>query len=110
MTETQHVIALNPYRKGNKGKVFSNSMAVYDKVIASPEIRKMIQQIRGELPIPKVNANDAEEKSRKCLLISWLQSPSAVIWEPQKIKSDTISPSISHEVMGPDAMILFSEC
>ena len=60
MTETQHVIALNPYRKGNKGKVFSNSMAVYDKVIASPEIRKMIQQIRGELPIPKVNANDAQ--------------------------------------------------
>ena len=60
MTETQHVIALNPYRKGNKGKVFSNSMAVYDKVIASSEIRKMIQQIRGELPIPKVNANNAE--------------------------------------------------
>ena len=60
MTETQHVIALNPYRKGNKGKVFSNSMAVYDKVIASPEIRKMIQQIRGELPIPKVDANNAE--------------------------------------------------
>ena len=60
MTETQHVIALNPYRKGNKGKVFCNSMAVYDKVIASPEIRKMIRQIRGELPIPKVNANDAE--------------------------------------------------
>ena len=58
MTETQHVIALNPYRKGNKGKVFSNSMAVYDKVIASPEIRKMIRQIRGELPIPKVDAND----------------------------------------------------
>ena len=60
MTETQHVIALNPYRKGNKGKVFSNSLAVYDKVITSPEIRKMIQQIRGELPIPKVNANDEE--------------------------------------------------
>ena len=60
MTEAQHVIALNPYRKGNKGKVFSNSMAVYDKVIASPEIRKMIRQIRGELPIPKVNVNDAE--------------------------------------------------
>ena len=43
------------------------------------------------------------------LLISWLQSPSAVILEPQKIKSDTVStvsPSISHEVMGPDAMIL----
>ncbi len=58
MTETQHVIALNPYRKGNKGKVFTNSLATYDKVIASPEIKKMIQQIRGELPIPKVNAND----------------------------------------------------
>ena len=40
------------------------------------------------------------------LLISWLQSPSAVILEPQKIKSATVSPSISHEVMGPDAMIL----
>ena len=45
----------------------------------------------------------------KHLLISWLQSPSAVILEPQKIKSDTVStvsPSISHEVMGSDAMIL----
>ena len=41
----------------------------------------------------------------KCLLISWLQSPSAVILEPTKIKSDTVSPSIYHEVMGPDAMI-----
>ena len=47
--------------------------------------------------------------SSKRLLISWLQSPSAVILEPQKIKSDavsTASPSICHEVMGPDAMIL----
>ena len=45
----------------------------------------------------------------KHLLISWLQSPSAVILEPPKIKSFTVftvSPSISHEVMGPDAMIL----
>ena len=41
----------------------------------------------------------------KRLLISWLQSPSAVISEPRKIKSDTVYPSISHEVMGPDAMI-----
>ena len=41
----------------------------------------------------------------KHLLISWLQSPSAVILEPPKIKYDTVSPSISHEVMGPDAMI-----
>ena len=45
----------------------------------------------------------------KCLLISWLQSPFAVTWELPKIKSLTvfiISPSISHEVMGLDAMIL----
>ena len=42
----------------------------------------------------------------KCLLISWLQSPFAVILEPKKIKSDTVSPSISHEVMGLDARIL----
>ena len=41
----------------------------------------------------------------KRLLISWLQSSSAVILEPRKIKSDTVSPSISHEVLGPDAMI-----
>ena len=45
----------------------------------------------------------------KCPLISWLQSPSAVIWEPKNIKSITVSivfPSICHEVMGLDAMIL----
>ena len=41
----------------------------------------------------------------KRLLISWLQSPSAVILEPRKIKSHTVSTSICHEVMGPDAMI-----
>ena len=44
----------------------------------------------------------------KRVLISWLQSPSAVILEPKKIKSATVSlvyPSICHEVMGPDAMI-----
>ena len=45
----------------------------------------------------------------KHVLISWLQSPSAVILEPRKIKSatvSTVSPSICHEVMGPDAVIL----
>ena len=45
----------------------------------------------------------------KCLLISWLKSPSAVILEPKKIKSDTVStvsPFISHEVIGPDAIII----
>ena len=47
----------------------------------------------------------------KCLLISWLQSPSAVTWEPKKIKSvivSILSPSICHEVVGPDALILVS--
>ena len=47
----------------------------------------------------------------KHLLISWLQSPSAVILEPKKIKSITVAtfpPSTCHEVMGPDVMILFS--
>ena len=46
----------------------------------------------------------------KCILISWLQSPSAAILEPPKIKSDTVStvsPSISYEVMGPDAILSF---
>ena len=42
----------------------------------------------------------------ECLLISWLQSPSAVILEPKKAKSLTVSPLICHEVMGPDVMIL----
>ena len=45
----------------------------------------------------------------KHLLISWLQSPSAVILEPEKVKTatvSTVSPSICHQVMGPDAMIL----
>ena len=49
----------------------------------------------------------------KRLLISWLQSPSAVIWETKRIKSVTVSivsPSICHEVIGPDAMIFISEC
>ena len=42
----------------------------------------------------------------KHLLVSWLQPPSAVMLEPKKIKSGTVSSSICHEVMGPDAMIL----
>ena len=49
----------------------------------------------------------------KRLFIPWLQSPSAVTLEPRKIKSvtvSTVSPSISHEVMGPDACSSFSEC
>ena len=48
--------------------------------------------------------------SSRHLLISWLQSPSSVILEPPKINSATVSPSTCHEVMGPDAIILVSEC
>ena len=55
-----HVVAINPYRKGNKGKVFSYGMDTYDKVIESAAVKKMIQQIRGELPIDGVDLNDAQ--------------------------------------------------
>ena len=58
--EIVHVVAINPYRKGNKGKVFSYKIDTYDKVIGSEEIKKMIQQIRGELPIDGVDLNDAQ--------------------------------------------------
>ena len=58
--ETVHVVAINPYRKGNKGKVFSYGMDTYDKVIESDSVKKMIQQIRGELPIDGVDLNDAQ--------------------------------------------------
>ena len=58
--ETVHVVAINPYRKGNKGKVFSYNIDTYDKVIGSKEIKKMIQQIRGELPVDGVDLNDAQ--------------------------------------------------
>ena len=58
--EIVHVVAINPYRKGNKGKVFSYNIDTYDKVIGSEEIKKMIQQIRGELPIDGLDLNDAQ--------------------------------------------------
>ena len=55
-----HVVAINPYRKGNKGKVFSYNIDTYDKVIESDSVKKMIQQIRGELPIDGIDLNDAQ--------------------------------------------------
>ena len=58
--EIVQVVAINPYRKGNKGKVFSYRMDTYDKVIESATVKKMIQQIRGELPIDGVDLNDAQ--------------------------------------------------
>ena len=68
---------------------------------APPSMGFSRQEYWSGLPFPSARS--------KRLLISWLQSPSAVILEPQKIKSDTVStlsPSMSYEVMGPDAMIL----
>ena len=58
--EIVHVVAINPYRKANKGKVFSYGMDTYDKVIESTAVKKMILQIRGELPIDGVDLNDAQ--------------------------------------------------
>ena len=66
---------------------------IIDKVMST------LFNMLSRLVIPFLSRN-------KHLLISWLQLPSAVILEPQKIKSDTISSSICHEVMGLDAMTL----
>ena len=74
---------------------------------------KLQQYVNHELPDVQAGFRKGrgtrDQKTRKRLLISWLQSPSAVILEPKKIKSDTlstVSPSISSEVMGPDTMTL----
>ena len=70
------------------------------------KVMSLLLNMRSRLVITFLARNER-------LLISWLQSPSAVILEPPKIKSDTVStvsPSICHEVMGPDAMILFFLC
>ena len=84
----------HPYMTTGKTKDLTRQTFV-DKVM-SLLLNMLSRLVRAFLP-----------KSRH-LLISWLQSPSAVTLEPRKIKSDTVStvsPSISHEVMGPDAMI-----
>ena len=64
-----------------------------------------ISKSRDTNLLTKVHLVTAFLPRSKHLLISWLQSPSAVILDPEKIKSDTVSPSICNEVMGPDAMI-----
>ena len=71
------------------------------------ELKSLLMKVKSESEVAQSLVINFPPRS-KGLLISWLQSPSAVILEPPKIKSDTIStvsPSISHEVMGPDAMI-----
>ena len=72
---------------------------------APPSMGFARQEYWSGVPLPSVITFLPRSK---CLLISWLQSPSAVILEPRKIKSatvSTVSPSICHKVMGPDAMI-----
>ena len=79
---------------------------------APPSMGFSRQEYQSGVPLPSLNMLSRLVITflprSKRLLISWLQSPSAVNLEPRKIKSDTVStvsPSISHEVMGPDAMI-----
>ena len=85
------------YRKSVQGKNIALTRWTFVGKVMSLLFNMLSSLVIGFLP------------RSKHLLISWLQSPSAVILEPQKIKSDivsTVSPSIYHEVMGPDAMIL----
>ena len=74
-----------------------------------PRVPRLLPGTLGSFPGCRLVITFLPRSER--LLISWLQSPSAVILEPKKIKSVTISivsPSVCHEVMGPDAMILAS--
>ena len=66
-----------------------------DLLAVQGSLKTLLQHHSSKASIPR----------SKCLSISWLKSLSAVILEPPKIKSDTVSPLFSHEVMGPDAII-----
>ena len=88
--------------------LYSNSQSIHGKTIAltrrtfDGKVMSLLFNMLSTLVIAFLSRS-------KCLLISWLQSPSAVILEPPKIKSvtvSTVSPSICHEVMGPDVMVL----
>ena len=86
-------------------RLFATPWAVAHKAPPSMEFSR--QEYWRGLPFPRLVITSLPRSKR--LLISWLQSPSAVILEPRKIKSSkvsTVSPFICHEVMGPDAMIL----
>ena len=82
----------NPYM--TTGKIIALTIWTSVSKVISPLFNMLSKFVITSLP------------RSKHLLISWLQSPFAVILEPQKIKSVTVSPSICHEVMGLDAMIL----
>ena len=68
-----HVLAYNPYRKGNMGSICSQPLSEYDKTIGYAWVKELVAQIRGEMPIKGVDANDekaqakAQEKLKKCL-------------------------------------------
>ena len=84
----------NPYM--TTGKTIALTRQIFVSKVMSLLFNKLSRLVKAFLP------------RSKCLLISWLQSPSAVILGPKKIMSVTVSivsPSICHEVMGPDAMI-----
>ena len=79
------------------------------KAESKEELKNLLMKVKEDSEKAGLKLNIQKAKiMASSPIISWLQSPSAVILEPQKIKSDTVStvsPSISHEVMGPDAMI-----
>ena len=95
---------------------YAREEKVGDLIVEDYNIRKYLKEKLYAAGVAKIEIERSNGKvkinlwcSRPGLLISWLQSPSAVILEPPKIKSltvSTVSPSICHDVMGPDAMIL----
>ena len=73
---------------------------------SNEELKSLLMKVKEESEKVGLKLNIQKTKIMASgPIISWLQSPSAVILEPPKTKSDTISPTICHEVMGPDAMI-----
>ena len=84
---------------------FSHSYMTMGKTIALT-IGTFVHKVMSLFFLYAVKVVTAFLSRSKCLLISWLPSPSAVILEPKKIKSVTVSSCICHEVMGPDATIL----
>ena len=112
--DSKKIKPVNP--KGNQPWLFIGRTDAEAVILWSPDVKS---QLIGKDPdVGKVMSLFFKMLSRltiaflprsKCLLISWLQSPSTVILKPRKIKSvivSTVFPSICHEVMGPDAMIL----
>ena len=87
--ETVHVVAINPYRKGNKGKVFSYNIDTYDKFIGSKEIKKMIQQIRGEFLFDGGDLNFLKETGYE-LIKSSADFEVDMIWENNQSKEATV--------------------